>query len=140
MLGTATRRSVPGSRQIGSVRAVTLMDRMGHSSPRAALIYQHATRERDEAIAAAMGEVFATAKRKGATQGPIGHAAGTKERKGFLMAMRHLGGTRVDLGFWVGAGEGNRTLMTSLEGWGSTIELRPRRERDSDKVLPGRHA
>src|SRR6202034_4115750 len=26
----------------------------------------------------------------------------------------------------VGAGEGNRTLMTSLEGWGSTIELRPR--------------
>ena len=28
-----------------------------------------------------------------------------------------------DLG--VGAGEGNRTLMTSLEGWGSTIELRP---------------
>ena len=25
-----------------------------------------------------------------------------------------------------GAGEGNRTLMTSLEGWGSAIELRPR--------------
>ena len=24
------------------------------------------------------------------------------------------------------AGEGNRTLMTSLEGWGSAIELRPR--------------
>ena len=32
----------------------------------------------------------------------------------------------VDLRFWVGAGEGNRTLMTSLEGWGSAIELRPR--------------
>jgi hypothetical protein len=30
-----------------------------------------------------------------------------------------------DLGFLVGAGEGNRTLMTSLEGWGSAIELRP---------------
>jgi hypothetical protein len=30
------------------------------------------------------------------------------------------------LGFRGGAGEGNRTLMTSLEGWGSTIELRPR--------------
>jgi hypothetical protein len=26
----------------------------------------------------------------------------------------------------LGAGEGNRTLMTSLEGWGSAIELRPR--------------
>jgi hypothetical protein len=24
-----------------------------------------------------------------------------------------------------GAGDGNRTRMTSLEGWGSTIELRP---------------
>jgi hypothetical protein len=24
-----------------------------------------------------------------------------------------------------GAGEGNRTLTTSLEGWGSTIELHP---------------
>ena len=33
-----------------------------------------------------------------------------------------------DLGFRVGAGEGNRTLMTSLEGWGSAIELRPRDE------------
>src|SRR6185312_5731457 len=27
----------------------------------------------------------------------------------------------------IGAGEGNRTLMTSLEGWGSAIELRPHR-------------
>ena len=25
----------------------------------------------------------------------------------------------------VGAGDGNRTRMTSLEGWGSAIELRP---------------
>lgn len=33
-----------------------LMERMGHSSPRAALIYLHATRERDEAIAAGMGD------------------------------------------------------------------------------------
>jgi hypothetical protein len=31
-----------------------------------------------------------------------------------------------DLRVSVGAGEGNRTLMTSLEGWGSAIELRPR--------------
>jgi integrase len=39
-----------------------LMERMGHSSTRAALIYQHATRDRDEAIAAAMGEVFASVR------------------------------------------------------------------------------
>jgi integrase len=42
-----------------------LMERMGHTSTRAALIYQHATRERDEAIAAAMGEVLASVRRKG---------------------------------------------------------------------------
>jgi hypothetical protein len=43
-----------------------LMKRMGHTSTRAALIYQHATRERDEASAAAMGEVLASVRRKGA--------------------------------------------------------------------------
>jgi Phage integrase family len=31
-----------------------LMGRLGHSSPRAALIYQHATKERDQALAARM--------------------------------------------------------------------------------------
>ena len=45
-----------------------LMERMGHSSTRAALIYQHATRERDEAIAAGMGQVFASARQKGASK------------------------------------------------------------------------
>ena len=44
-----------------------LMERMGHSSTRTALIYQHATRQRDEAIAAAMGPALASARRKGAT-------------------------------------------------------------------------
>ena len=38
-------------------------------------------------------------------------------------------GTYPDLVFLDGAGEGNRTLMTSLEGWGSAIELRPRARR-----------
>jgi hypothetical protein len=49
-----------------------LMERMGHSSPRAALIYQHATREGDQAIAAAMGEVFTSARWKGASKGRSG--------------------------------------------------------------------
>jgi integrase len=35
-----------------------LMARMGHASPRAALIYQHATVERDQAIAAALGDMI----------------------------------------------------------------------------------
>lgn len=37
-----------------------LMGRMGHASPRAALIYQHATSERDQAIAAALSELAST--------------------------------------------------------------------------------
>ncbi len=40
-----------------------LMERMGHSSTRAALIYLHATRERDQKIAAGMGRLFADAKK-----------------------------------------------------------------------------
>ena len=35
-----------------------LMSRMGHASPRAALIYQHATRERDAEIANRLGTMF----------------------------------------------------------------------------------
>jgi integrase len=35
-----------------------LMARMGHSSARAALIYQHATRQRDAAIADAIGAMI----------------------------------------------------------------------------------
>jgi integrase len=42
-----------------------LMERLGHSSSRAAMIYQHASRDRDEAIAAAMGTALSAA-RKGA--------------------------------------------------------------------------
>jgi integrase len=34
-----------------------LMARLGHSSTRAALIYQHASRDRDQAIAAALGDL-----------------------------------------------------------------------------------
>lgn len=40
-----------------------LMARIGHASPRAALIYQHATAERDQAIVAFLGEQMATAER-----------------------------------------------------------------------------
>jgi hypothetical protein len=45
-----------------------LMERMGHSSPRAALIYLHATRERDKKIARGMGKAFAKARKGSGTQ------------------------------------------------------------------------
>jgi hypothetical protein len=38
-----------------------------------------------------------------------------------------------------GAGEGNRTPMTSLEGWGSAIELHPRGSRTTPLYEPWRH-
>jgi integrase len=38
-----------------------LMARMGHASPRAAMIYQHATADRDRAIADALGKMIASA-------------------------------------------------------------------------------
>ena len=47
-----------------------LMERMGHSSTRAALIYLHATRERDQKIAAGMGKLFADAKKPKKSVGP----------------------------------------------------------------------
>lgn len=57
-----------------------LMARIGHASPRAALIYQHATAERDRAIAAFLdAEVAATVR---STKAPVadlhgaGHATG----------------------------------------------------------------
>jgi integrase len=39
-----------------------LMARLGHSSPRAAMIYQHATRDRDQAIARALGTLARQAR------------------------------------------------------------------------------
>ena len=45
-----------------------LMERMGHSSARAALIYLHATRERDQKIAKGMGKTFAKARKATGTQ------------------------------------------------------------------------
>ena len=58
-----------------------LMERMGHSSPRAALIYQHATRERDQKIAAGMGKLFADAKKTSTKQTGTGSKpSGTQGR------------------------------------------------------------
>jgi hypothetical protein len=39
-----------------------LMARLGHSSPRAAMIYQHATKDRDKAIADALGTLASQAR------------------------------------------------------------------------------
>ena len=66
-------------------------------------------------MAAAMGEMFASARRKGITKSRS-HATGTGAGEGVLMVAGQLGDVGADLRMLVGAGEGNRTLMTSLEG------------------------
>ncbi len=45
-----------------------LMTRMGHDSPRAALIYQHANCEADRAIAEAIDKAVKAARRKPSTR------------------------------------------------------------------------
>jgi integrase len=40
-----------------------LMDRMGHRSPRAAMIYQHAAQDRDQRIADAISEQIEAARK-----------------------------------------------------------------------------
>ena len=58
--------------------------------------------------------------------GPQWHVYGMAGRHRRVFGVAPTAQLGPDLGFLVGAGEGNRTLMTSLEGWGSAIELRPR--------------
>ena len=61
-----------------------LMERMGHSSTRAALIYQHATQERDDAIAAGMGKLLRRARRQAQSDGGAGmvQRSGTQRARG----------------------------------------------------------
>jgi hypothetical protein len=60
------------------------MKRMGHSSTRAALIYQHATQQRDEEIAAGMGKLLRQARRQARTTGGAGtdEGSGTQRARG----------------------------------------------------------
>ncbi|TKK80765.1 integrase [Herbidospora galbida] len=52
------------------------MARMGHASTRAALIYLHATRDRDEVIAKALGSAF-----EQAMSGDAGTPSGTQRAR-----------------------------------------------------------
>ena len=54
------------------------MNRMGHDSPRAAMIYQHATSRADQLIADGLSEQIERHRSAGAN----GHAEGTNGRAG----------------------------------------------------------
>ena len=103
-----------------------LMARLGHSSTRAALMYQHASRDRDQAIHGPSAAWSSRCvRRRMITPARVakmhnvcnlwpvrGSNRPTTPRCGLDSDLAKL----VDLVFLVGAGEGNRTLMTSLEG------------------------
>jgi integrase len=55
-----------------------LMERMGHASTRAALIYLHSTDERQRKLADAVGQVVRAELRKAKKQDSTGEASGTK--------------------------------------------------------------
>jgi Phage integrase family len=100
-----------------------LMARLGHSSPRAAMIYQHATRDRDKAIADALGQLADKAPHYAIWPG-AGPAFYPHDSKAFEICWSTCG-----------AGDGNRTRMTSLEGFGSGDAGQPGR-RSSNVVSP----
>jgi hypothetical protein len=84
------------------------MDRMGHSTTRAAVLYQHQAAGRDQLIAAALGKLA------GAELGRTGKATDTKA-EGSQMTRRGITADQGrDLGFQGGAGDGNRTRIISL--------------------------
>ena len=56
---------------------------------------------------------------------PLWHVCGTNAPRAPRPTRTRSDDTASDLHRSKRAGEGNRTLMTSLEGWGSAIELRP---------------
>jgi hypothetical protein len=55
------------------------MARLGHSSVRAAMIYQHATRDRDRVMAQALGELVREVRRESTE--PTGEQGEAQERE-----------------------------------------------------------
>jgi len=99
-----------------------LMERMGHSSARAALIYQHATpgarrgHRGGHGQAATSGPAQGTRGRGSGHGAAIGHATGTRPETRLLKIAQKPMTMPLTWAGTVRAGEGNRTLMTSLEG------------------------
>ena len=90
-----------------------LMARAGHVSPRAALIYQHSTPERDQLIAERLGGLASTrelTEELPSSDSEIAH--GSRTRPGLCSACQGRSGLWT--GTSIGAGDGNRTRVLSL--------------------------
>lgn len=85
------------------------MERMGHDSMRAALIYQHATRDADRRIADSLdGQI------RGVSPADIARSLHDSNVSN-LDDHRRDGSTPGESGLLTGAGDGNRTRTISLE-------------------------
>jgi hypothetical protein len=115
-------RHTPASLAIMSGQSIVeVRGFLGHCSVAVTDRYSHMIDQRRRALADAMdGYMGATL---GAT--PSGKPAPEGQGRGNTPPSV-LPGQKP---FYLRAGEGNRTLMTSLEGWSSTIELHPQHER-----------
>ncbi|MET9245910.1 hypothetical protein [Nonomuraea sp. NPDC003709] len=89
---------------LGQKRAGELMTRMGRSSTRAALIYQHATQDRDQAIAQALGKAL-----KGARKEHGKKTTGTEDQEEVVQITKARSPHGADLAFrlWSGRRESN---------------------------------
>jgi Phage integrase family len=84
-----------------------LMTRMGHDSPRAAMIYQHATNAADQLIADGLS-LLIEQHRKGDR---LGHVEGTNDKKSNVSGLNSSPSSIDELGSFNGAGDGNRTRV-----------------------------
>jgi len=109
-------------------RYAKLMDRMGHSSTQAALIYQHSSAERDRLIADAISQLAGTERRR------FTNASGTRAPASFMTLTAQICDHAQDLGFHSGAGDQNRTRTISL---GSTAVTAARGADQASLAGPG---
>ena len=86
-----------------------LMERMGHSTTRAATVYLHGGAERQHVIAAELSRQAGSGAVGPVLDEAIGHATGTAPPVGILTACQVSGETLPDLGFEVCAPTATRT-------------------------------
>jgi hypothetical protein len=134
--------AMPGaSRRVGRQGRTPDAGASGRGGAQRRRLDLHATRERDQKIAAGMGKLFTEAKKTSTkTTGTSPKPSGTQRARGPKQASLQTRETHqkapLTCAGSMRADDGNRTRMTSLEGWGSTIELHPR---DAvTRSLPGR--
>jgi hypothetical protein len=90
------------------------------------MIYQHASQGRDKEIAEGVGKLVAKKLKEGTGQEAFGHPRGTGVKPASRISRPRLRIMSLTWAFVMRAGDGSRTRVTSLEGWGSAIELHPR--------------